>query len=139
MHSKNNNGKHIIAEFWHCQCDDSWICQTQPLLDKLCSAIDTVGLTLVGKVAHEFSSLELEENNELQQNSGLTISLLLAESHLCLHTWGENKAVTLDIYVCNFKQDNSKKAEKLFEILNEIFQPLEYNKRIVWRTHQKNI
>ncbi len=133
------DGKHIIAEFWHCQCDDDLLCQTEPLLTQLCNAIAAVDLTLVGKAVHEFSPVTANNENNVQQTSGLTISLLLAESHLCLHTWGGSKAVILDIYVCNFQQDNSEKAEELFKIVSEIFQPSDYNKQIVWRTHQKNI
>ncbi|MFN4148769.1 MAG: polyamine aminopropyltransferase, partial [Rhodocyclaceae bacterium] len=48
---------------------------------------------------------------------------LLAESHLAVHTWPERRGVTLDVYVCNFCQDNSAKAERLATALIAAFQP----------------
>ena len=36
------------------------------------------------------------------QRGGVTGVVLLAESHVAIHTWPELGNVTLDIYVCNF-------------------------------------
>ena len=49
--------------------------------------------------------------------------MLLAESHLCVHTWPELGAVTLDVYVCNFGGDHSAKAERLMAALLALFEP----------------
>jgi spermidine synthase len=38
--------------------------------------------------------------------------VLLAESHLALHTWPERAGVTLDVYVCNFSTDNSARPSR---------------------------
>ncbi len=51
------------------------------------------------------------------QPGGITGTILLAESHLAIHTWPERRGVTLDVYVCNFTEDNTGKAEQLFETL----------------------
>ena len=42
----------------------------------------------------------------LETSSG---AVLLAESHLAIHTWPERRGVTLDVYVCNFTADNTGK------------------------------
>ena len=55
--------------------------------------------------------------------TGVTAAILLAESHLCVHTWPEQKAVTLDVYVCNFGGDHSAKARGLMFALVNRFQP----------------
>ena len=47
-------GKHILAEFWQCQCDPQLLTSTQPLLELLTKAVDQAGLTLVGHAVHEF-------------------------------------------------------------------------------------
>jgi len=57
------------------------------------------------------------------QPGGITGAVLLAESHLALHTWPERSGVTLDVYVCNFTDDNSGKAEQLFGALMMAFRP----------------
>ena len=54
-----------------------------------------VGLTEVGKFFHQFDG-----------EGGVTGMIVLAESHMSLHTWPEKKYVTLDVYVCSFTQDN---------------------------------
>jgi S-adenosylmethionine/arginine decarboxylase-like enzyme len=55
--------------------------------------------------------------------SGVTGMLLLAESHLAVHTWPELANVTLDVYVCNFTADNSAKAERLMRSLVAALEP----------------
>lgn len=135
------DGKHILAEFWQCQCHPELINRAEPLTSKLCEAVQSVGLTLVGQAIHEFQPAPFSENGKDTQNKsigqtvGFTISLLLAESHLCLHTWGETATVTLDIYVCNFLHDNSQKAEDLLQICRDLLQPCDYNINTINRFH----
>jgi spermidine synthase len=57
------------------------------------------------------------------QPGGITGALLLAESHLAVHTWPERRGVTLDVYVCNFTSDNCAKAQALFDALVVAFRP----------------
>lgn len=58
--------------------------------------------------------------------------LLLAESHLAIHTWPERAAVTLDVYACNFITDNSAKVEQLTHELTVLFAPEQtQTKRII--------
>jgi spermidine synthase len=49
--------------------------------------------------------------------------VVLAESHLAVHTWPETQAVTLDLYVCNFSQDNSSAARNACRRLISAFAP----------------
>lgn len=144
-----NNGKHILAEFWQCDCPSSLLCQIEPLRTLLSQAVTQAGLTLVGQAYHEFSpSLDnasdchkdfgtIENTSPQPQTSGVTLTLLLAESHICLHTWGELGTVTLDIYVCNFLSDNSDKAEQLLTACEQIFLPKDKDVKSIWRTHKR--
>jgi len=51
------------------------------------------------------------------KNKGFTYLAILKESHLAFHTWPEKKLINLDIFLCNFLQNNEKKVEKfLLEI-----------------------
>ena len=45
----------------------------------------------------------------------MTGTVVLAESHLAIHTWPETGDVTLDVYVCNFSRDNSGRARQVFQ------------------------
>jgi spermidine synthase len=53
----------------------------------------------------------------------VTGTVLLAESHLAIHTWPETGSVTIDVYVCNFSADNSGKARRLMEGVIEALRP----------------
>jgi len=57
------------------------------------------------------------------QPCGITGVVLLAESHLAVHTWPELEAATLDVYVCNLGADNSARAQVLMDTLVAAFAP----------------
>lgn len=75
-------------------------------------AVRAAGLTPVGEVFHPFD-----------RGGGVTGVILLAESHLAVHTWPEQQAVTIDLYVCNFSGDNSRAAQALMRSLIDRFAP----------------
>ena len=56
-----------------------------------------------------------------------------SESHLAVHTWPELSAVTLDLYVCNFSQDNSAAARAACQRLIAAFAPERIEQREVMR------
>ena len=69
------------------------------------------GLNIVGDMFHRF------------QPHGVAGTVLLAESHLAIHTWLEEKFVTVDVYVCNYLENNTQKALKLYAALKAHFKP----------------
>ena len=79
-------------------------------------AVHAVGLQPVNQLFHAFPATA-------HGPGGITATVLLAESHLCVHTWPEQKAVTLDVYVCNFSGDHSAKARGLMQALVDRFVP----------------
>lgn len=80
------------------------------------SAALAAGLTVVAEKWHRFP-------DRADGPGGVTGVLLLAESHVALHTWPERRGVTLDVYVCNFGRDNSARAEALLAALIGCFEP----------------
>ena len=105
------NGLHILAEFHAC-AGDSRLLREADRLAELCRRVCAeVGLSVVAAAFHQFPA------------AGATGALVLAESHLAIHTWPELDAVTLDLYVCNFSQDNRAAAEAAYEILRAEFKP----------------
>jgi len=61
---------------------------------------------------------------EFENGSGITVAVLLLESHLVIHTWPDRKNTVIgDISVCDYSEDNTQKAKKLQQILIDIFSP----------------
>lgn len=79
------------------------------------------GLSGVAELFHRFGTAEAQ--------SGITGVVLLAESHLAIHTWPELGGVTLDVYVCNYGADNTAKAEGLMAALIDAFAPVAVNRQ----------
>lgn len=74
------------------------------------------GLQAVAQLAYSFPPVN-------GGPSGVTATILLAESHLCVHTWPEQQAVTVDVYVCNVGADHSLRAHALLQTLIDLFVP----------------
>ncbi len=109
-------GLHLTADLSDCRCDAAWLTDADLLMVACVNAVDASGLQAVAKLSHTFSSLDASA-------CGVTATVLLAESHLCVHTWPEKSAVTLDVYVCNLGGDHSAKARALMAALMQLFLP----------------
>ena len=108
------NGLHLTADLYHCKPQHALLTDLD-LLKNLCErAVHDAGLLAVNSLFHHFTPTA---------TSGITGVVLLAESHLAIHTWPEQSSVTLDVYVCNFGADNSHKAEALLDTLVTAFEP----------------
>ena len=110
-------GLHLTADLSHCQCEAHWLTDADRLLAACVRAVQSAGLQAVSQLVHSFPA-------SAEGPGGVTATVLLAESHLCVHTWPEKAAVTLDVYVCNFGGDHSAKAQALMEALLTLFKPL---------------
>ncbi len=101
------NGLHLIADLHDCRCPPSFLLDA-PGLEIFCvEACLRHGLNVVGRLFHAFRDAGGEP-------AGVTGTVVLAESHLAVHTWPEIGSATLDVYVCNFSGDNSRQAHALF-------------------------
>ena len=110
------HGLHLTADLHDCRCDSAWLLDAAQLGSACRSATLAAGLQVVNEVFHSFP-------HSAHGPGGVTATLLLAESHLCVHTWPEQRAVTLDVYVCNFGGDHSAKAQALMDALLALFLP----------------
>jgi S-adenosylmethionine decarboxylase len=109
-------GLHLTADLHDCTCAPQWLCNAALLGEHCVQAVNASGLQAVAHIFHTFPAVA-------HGPSGVTATILLAESHLCVHTWPEQRAVTLDVYVCNFGGDHSAKAQTLMNTLVDLFEP----------------
>ena len=108
------NGLHLTADLRGCPAGAAPgaanLSDVQALRALCLEAVARAGLSAVAELFHRFPA-----------PGGVTGVVLLAESHLALHTWPEHGAVTLDVYVCNVGTDNSARAEHLMQLLRQAF------------------
>ena len=105
------DGIHLLGEWYECPAHTPEFTRAEALRLLCLDAVRGAGLTVVGDSFHQF------------EPQGVTGTVLLAESHLAIHTWPEYGFVTVDVYVCNLATDNSDKAKRLFHALETALRP----------------
>ena len=100
-------GLHLTADLRGCAAGRPEMIETASLRSCCLAAVARAGLTPVGELFHRFVPAAAPG----AQPCGITGVVLLAESHLAVHTWPELGVVTLDLYVCHRHADNSARAE----------------------------
>jgi len=115
-------GLHLIADLRSCAPGTPALTQPDALRQLCLQAVADSGLRAVGELFHRFPA-----------PGGVTGVVLLAESHLAVHTWPELGAVTLDVYVCNLHGDHSAKAEALMAHMQAAFAAAQVRRQRVVR------
>ncbi|WP_027015675.1 polyamine aminopropyltransferase [Comamonas composti] len=102
------HGLHLTADLYQCKGDERYMLDADVIATLCRTQTEMAGLTLVDDRWVKFPDYQGEPG-------GVTGTVLLAESHLAIHTWPETGNVTIDVYVCNFSADNSGRARALME------------------------
>jgi S-adenosylmethionine decarboxylase len=78
--------QHINVDVYGCECplDDALF-----LNEVMISSVNKVGAKVVDSLSHQYVP------------HGVTVVLILAESHLIISTWPEYKYANIDIFLCN--------------------------------------
>ena len=129
-------GLHLTADLRGCAAERRLMTEPQALRAVCLDAVTGAGLMAVGDLFHGFEAANappaaamaraaVATQAAAAQAAGVTGVVLLAESHLAVHTWPELDAATLDVYVCNIGADNSARAEALMTVLVAAFAPHE--------------
>lgn len=105
-------GLHLTGDLYRCACDRGYLTDVGQLRARCVAFCTDAGLEVVGETFYQFAGA-----------GGVTGTVLLAESHIAIHTWPETASVTLDVYVCNYSQENSRRAEALFARVVELLAP----------------
>jgi spermidine synthase len=115
------NGLHLIGDLSGCRCEPQLLTDGKRFEEVCVGLVQAAGLAVMEARFHQF------------EGAGFTGTLVLAESHVAIHSWPEKKGVTLDVYVCNYSADNSAKARQLFDALVAHFQPAEVARQEIER------
>lgn len=105
------DGIHLLGEWYGCPAHTPEFTRAEALREVCLKAVEASGLTIVGEKFYQF------------EPHGVTGAVILAESHMAIHTWPESGFVTVDVYVCNYTTDNTAKAQKLYDLLEAALKP----------------
>jgi S-adenosylmethionine decarboxylase len=109
-------GLHLTADLYRCRCEPAWLVDAPRLREWCAAAIAAVGMEPLEQVFHALPAPP-------DGRGGLSATVLMAESHVCLHTDPGDKSVTADVYMSNTDNDRSAKARGLMFALVNRFQP----------------
>ena len=84
-------GKHILAEYFECEC--TYLDSETAIKKMMLEAAKRCGATIVGNVFHHFNP------------QGVTGVVVIAESHLAIHTWPEFHYASVDLFTCGDRVD----------------------------------
>ncbi len=106
----------MTADLHNCRGDPVWMLDAEKLGAWCLQAVTASGLQAVNQLFHTCAVTG-------HGPGGISVTVLLAGSHVCVHTWPGQKAVTLDVYVCNLGGDHSARAHALLQSLTDRFVP----------------
>ena len=112
MTRRTDFGRHYLVDF--LGCDPETLRFVGPTREIFLHAARESKATLVGEDFHQF------------EPEGVSGVILIAESHLSVHTWPEDGFAAVDIFTCGEEMD----AEVAIEVLKDAFRAQETVVRI---------
>ena len=110
-------GEHHIIELY--DCNNHELDNLEKIESALLEAANIAGATIIDSRFHKFSP------------QGVSGVVVIAESHLSIHTWPESGYAALDLFTCNPNME----IEKALEMLRRTFEPEEMAVCTILRGH----
>jgi len=96
---KDGLGKQTILELYGCKKE---LLNDLAFIEKtILSAAKSANATIIKHFFHQFSPF------------GISGTVIIAESHVCIHTWPEHNFAAVDIFTCSEKMDNKMICDTL--------------------------
>jgi S-adenosylmethionine decarboxylase proenzyme len=102
----NALGRHILAEYY--SCDTTVLNSTELLENCMKDAVTASGATIIDSTFHTFSP------------HGVSGIIVIAESHMAIHTWPEYGYAAVDFFTCGDRVD----PWKAFDYMNKLLKPV---------------
>ncbi|MEM2125596.1 MAG: adenosylmethionine decarboxylase [Candidatus Methanomethyliaceae archaeon] len=96
-------GRHFVFELFGC--DPQGLDDLKGIQDAMERGAEDAGMRVLGRVFHKFSP------------QGVTGVVIIAESHIAIHTWPELGYAAVDVFTCSTNTDPMKAFERLKGVL----------------------
>ncbi|MBR57814.1 MAG: adenosylmethionine decarboxylase [Myxococcales bacterium] len=100
----NALGRHLLCEFY--DCSTTVLNDAAKVQHYMHRAAECMGATIVEEVFHEFSPY------------GVSGVVVIAESHIAIHTWPEHGYAAVDIFTCGAEMEPRRGIELLVEFFS---------------------
>lgn len=90
-------GTHVYGSLYGC--DTSLICSRERMSDLVMDAVTAGKMTMLGIIVHDFPP------TSGHTVGGVSVTAIVGESHLTIHSWGEYNYLTVDIFTCGDSAD----------------------------------
>lgn len=114
-------GTHVMGDLMQCDSDYLFNLNMEEIKKKVSEIVKKNNLTELGSYYHLFD------------NNSFTGVVALSESHVSMHTWPELGIVNIDVYTCNYSNDNTQSTRKTFDEITALFQPKEIKRNEIRR------
>lgn len=99
---------HVFSDLTGCKAA---LKHSKKTITRIEQAVKDSGMHKKKTISHRF------------ENGAYSLCIILAESHIAIHTWPENETANVDVFLCDFTGNNDAKAAALFEKIAAIFEP----------------
>ena len=103
----NTLGQKIIAEFY--RCNSTALGNTEQVRESLLNTAELINARVLESSFHQFSP------------QGVSGVVIIAESHIAIHTWPESRYAAVDLYTCGGIDPTPG-----YELLAKLFEAEEY-------------
>lgn len=104
-------GTYLLAEFYRCQGDSSLLTNAEALRKFCLDLIDAEAMTILGESFFPFSP------------QGATGVVLLPEARLAIHTWPENRFVSVTLFSGYYSSKTRDSMMNLHQAFLQAFSP----------------
>jgi S-adenosylmethionine decarboxylase len=104
-------GRHLLLNFSGCAAD---LNDVASIRHDMTRAIEVIGATILSVTEHKF------------EPEGMSLVMLLAESHASIHTYPEHKACFLDVFTCG----STIRVEPFGELLEQLWKPTHVSRQL---------
>lgn len=115
QNKKKSLGRHMLLELY--DCPEKILNDQNTIESILVEVVDIAGATLVSKSFHRFSPY------------GISGVVVIAESHITIHTWPEHNYAAIDVFTC----DDTIDYHLVELMLVHNFQSLSHQSKIIPR------
>ena len=105
-------GLHLTADLYECRCDTRWLADAASLGPWCRQAVQAAGL-----------AVDQERVAVADADGSTSVVLLLAGSHVCLHTWPSERHAAIDVYLSQPGTDLQAQARGLMQSLVQRLAP----------------